>query len=87
MGSAYSWVITKDLISNGEDVGRMGPHNCELDAKDVKENGKKFTMYDDDGGHYYTGFIIGKYDGFEPLDDFGTPNAGCTEIKYSGETL
>ena len=21
-------------------------------------------------------------EGFEPLDQFGTPNAGCTEIRY-----
>ena len=27
------------------------------------------------------GKIWGDFDGFEPLDDFGEPNAGCTEIR------
>ena len=44
-------------------------------------------MYDDDGGHYYNGVLIGDYDGFEPLDDFGEGNAGCTEIRlYNNKT-
>jgi hypothetical protein len=33
---------------------------------------------------YYTGYIYGEYDGFEPLDDFGTPNAGAVHIKLDG---
>lgn len=47
-----------------------------------------FRMYDDDGNLYYTGVLTGQPDpcgsegGFEPLDDYGTPNAGCTSIKY-----
>ena len=49
-----------------------------------------FRMYDDDGELYYTGVRTGESDdsgygsehGFEPLDDYGTPNAGCTEIRY-----
>ncbi|MCW3111307.1 MAG: hypothetical protein JWQ09_5813 [Segetibacter sp.] len=45
-----------------------------------------FKMYDDDGIHYYSGYLKAKYDGseaaFAPLDDYGMPNAGCTDIKY-----
>jgi hypothetical protein len=45
-----------------------------------------FKMYDDDENLYYSGIFMqadGGFDnGFEPLDDFGTPNAGCTEIRY-----
>jgi|TARA_R100001530_G_scaffold110783_3_gene78010 hypothetical protein len=41
-------------------------------------------MFDDDGVLYYAGLIWGDYDGFEPLDDFGMPNAGCTEIQLRG---
>ena len=40
-------------------------------------------MYDDDGELYYTGFMV-LFDGgdeFGPLEDFGGPNAGCTEIR------
>jgi hypothetical protein len=38
-------------------------------------------MFDGDGELYYSGTIWGDFDGFEPLDDFGTPSAGCIEIK------
>jgi hypothetical protein len=39
-------------------------------------------MFDDDNILYYEGRILGNYRGFEPLDDYGMPNAGCTKIKY-----
>ena len=29
----------------------------------------------------YAWVLTGDYEGFEPLDDFGTPYAGCTEIR------
>ncbi len=56
-----------------------------------------FMIYDDDMELYYSGFMVhGKFhedavaggyapdesDGFEPLEDFGTPNAGAAHIKY-----
>jgi hypothetical protein len=47
-----------------------------------------FRMRDGDGNLYYTGVLTGQPDpcgsegGFEPLDDYGTPNAGCTSIEY-----
>ena len=48
-----------------------------------KENyGVTFQMFDDDMNLYYEGKIVGDYTGFEPLDDFGIPNAGCTSIWY-----
>ena len=52
------------------------------------ESVRKFKIYDDDGELYYTGLYIGPDDGdlgddaFGPLDDFGMPNAGATEIRY-----
>ena len=47
-------------------------------------SGKRFSMYDDDGGLCYEGVFVGDDDatGFEPLEEFGMPNAGCTEIRY-----
>jgi len=54
----------------------------ELQQELKSGKGKKFQMFDDDGIRYYSGRIIGDYQGFEPLDDYGTPNAGCTDIKY-----
>jgi hypothetical protein len=47
----------------------------------------RWSAYDDDGECYYEGIIYGAYSGFEPLDDFCMPNAGCTGIKYNGEWL
>jgi len=35
---------------------------------------------------YYEGYLVGG-DDFEPLDDFGMPDAGATEIRYNGEWL
>jgi hypothetical protein len=56
------------------------------------KKGRAFAMYDDDGELYYRGRIWtaaepGTEADFGPLDDFGTPNAGCTEIRYGGKTL
>jgi hypothetical protein len=43
-------------------------------------------MLDDDGIVYYYGKIVGDgCEGFEPLRDFGTPNAGCTSIQYKDD--
>ena len=49
----------------------------------LKKDGftEHFKMYDDDGELYYSGYSKPDAD-FDPLDDFGMPNAGCTEIKY-----
>jgi len=41
----------------------------------------KFKMLDADGNLYYVGWIDGEYDLTEPLDDFGTPNAGAIYLK------
>jgi len=85
---AYGWIIDVDHLEekNWQSMSRIpvGPsdilpeHEAHLAIKDI---GQKFKMYDDDGELYYSGRIVGDYTGFEPLDDYGTPNAGCTEIK------
>ena len=89
----YAWIIDVDHIENNE-THVTGPSNADSQllnelinspARTVVEgtgkNIKKFKMYDDDNELYYSGRIIGDYDCLEPLDDFGTPNAGCTEIQ------
>ncbi len=83
----YKWTITKDLVSDPEEtcVGITGPHNANLDNIDLPD---RFRMYDDDQERCYEGVcncLSSKHkqvDGFEPLDDFGEPNAGCTIIAY-----
>ncbi len=83
----YRWKITRDRLEDDpkySDKGVEGPRNLD---EDLTTNAARFSMYDDDGVCYYEGMIYGDYDGFEPLDDFGTPNAGCTAIKVDGEWL
>jgi len=77
--SKYYWRIFPHI---GPDV--IGPHDAD---QTITANKAKFQMYDDDGICWYRGEIYGEYDGFEPLDDFGGPNDGCTAIKINGEWL
>lgn len=82
----YQWLITDDLVPDNKfsRVGCMGPRNARLTEEAIRadESAKIFRMLDDDGEVYYMGKIVGDYDGFEPLDDLGMPDAGCTEIQY-----
>lgn len=81
MAREYWWVITRDLIEDGRRVGTVGPRGASKTPPD-DDLGRTFRMLDDDGEVYYHGTIIGDFEGFEPLDDFGMPNAGCTAIEY-----
>lgn len=65
------------------EAGISGP----LNAYQGDENPESWKMYDDDGILYYSGMIYGEYSGFEPLDDWGSPIAGCSEIWINGERL
>lgn len=83
----YAWIITKDKIGDGDDDGTIGGHLApkhliELLRHPKRNQLEKFRMKDDDGQVYYYGYIAGDYEGFEPLDDYGTPNAGCAWIEY-----
>ena len=84
MTSPYSWVITKDFLAN-EITSITGPRDSKMNVSKIIEEGEEFQMFDDDGILYYEGFITGDYDGFEPLDDYGTPDSGCTEIRYKNK--
>lgn len=90
------WTITRDCIadpsypapSNSNAVGMVGPRNATLTSAQIKKHPDRiaFKLYDDDGTLYYEGFLILNPDDdgeriFAPLDDFGMPNAGCTEMK------
>jgi len=91
--SDYGWIITKDYLypEKKEGVysgpGEMGPGDIKPEHEAALKAGKgtAFMMYDDDGELYYRGKIVGDFEGFEPLDDYGTPNAGCTGIKYKSK--
>lgn len=93
----YAWVITRDLFAEEDggnvesEVGVSGPRDVDPSiVADVIRKGITFKMYDGDGEHMYTGRIW-HLDGpdachFQPLDDFGIGNAGCTEIRYYNPT-
>ena len=78
--NAYAWMITRDHLDNS-DATIIGPWDASHTPEDIAKNGTAFRMYDDDGELYYSGRIVGDFDGLEPLEDFGMPAAGCTEIR------
>jgi hypothetical protein len=89
---AYGWIITADFVDAGihSSRGLTGPNGIggvEMITLALSAAGRTFCMTDEDGEVYYTGRIYsdngaGSQDDFGPLDDFGSPNAGCTEIRY-----
>jgi hypothetical protein len=91
----YYWTITKDHIDT--DSEGTSSHSLRIRytlglgppmvPPVLGINPAHFSLYDDDGECYYEGMLYGDYTGFEPLDNFGTPNAGCTKVKLAGEWL
>ena len=82
----YAWVVDIDHVMDGEDNGVTGPRNAppDLITKLEEGAGQTWQAYDDDENLYYTGRIVGQYDGDEPLRDFARPNAGATSIRIKG---
>ena len=82
-----SFIITEDVIEYGADNGAHGPYKAEHSAEEIlaSPNKEYFEMYDSDGELYYKGYYLASgaedSDELQPLDCFGEPNAGCTEIK------
>ena len=86
MTASYAWTITKDKVEDGLHVGTEGPSDAP-DTFGDDWHFRKFRMYDDDGELYYEGVLCAadpdsEEAAFGPLDDFGTPNAGCTRIDH-----
>ena len=81
-----TWIIDIDHIadesarpgSNANAVGLCGPRGYEGDGSELTH---KFRMLDDDREVYYEG-RASRGGTFDPLDDFGEPNAGATTIQY-----
>lgn len=84
------WTITRDYIAEpGAEagtylnaVGLIGPRGACMTAAEIinHPDALAFQLYDDDGCLIYEGAIVGP-DLCRPLDDFGTPNAGCTYMR------
>jgi len=83
------WIVNKDYteVYDGKtysEVSITGPSGCELTEKELLK-GHAFRMFDVDNVLYYSGFFVGdktSEDAFMPLENYGTPNAGCTSIQY-----
>jgi hypothetical protein len=84
MSIPYRWKITHDHIEDGRAIGVEGPGGLD---ENITSNPTHFSLYDDDDNCYYQGMLYGDFDGLEPLDDYGTPNAGCTYVKINGEVV
>ena len=89
MVAKFAWIIDR-VTEHGEEhsIGVCGPSTAPDDLLNALKTGnpsitgKKFRLRDDDGNVYGYGRITGEYQGFEPLDQYGEGNWGCTEIQY-----
>jgi len=79
------WIITKDHCkdeySPRDEAGRRSANYDEGKATSLVH---RFRMYDDDDVLCYEGLsnTCDSTGAFGPMDDFGTPNVGCTSIFY-----
>jgi hypothetical protein len=84
----YAWIITKDHLADipPDRAGTTGPRAAPQSLLEQLKAGEgwRFRMKDDDGEIVYEGRYLSVPDdwGFGPLDDFGTPDAGCTSIEF-----
>ncbi len=75
------WVITRDYLAQSDKDIKSAVGVCGPQFKSKANCIHKFRMIDNDGSIYYHG-LCSDDSSFDPLDDFGMPNAGCTEIQY-----
>lgn len=82
----YEWTITVDHLDLG--IARTsGPWGVTRTPMEIAADpaGHRFRLRDDDGEVYAEGVFVGNpksEDGFAPLDDYGVPALGATEIQY-----
>jgi len=83
---SYGWIIYYNKHEHSPIFGssRIGE---EVKAALAAGEGEEFELYDGDDKLYCKGRIMGDYNGFEPLDDYGISALGCVDIKYNGRSL
>lgn len=80
MAAAYRWIVDAGHnCCRGDRFPVEGPAGLD---RAIQTNPVEFRMFDGDGELYYSGWLYGDWTGFEPLEDFGLPNAGCTRIDH-----
>lgn len=84
----YAWVITKDLANPdpSESIAKRGPPGTSqaFPTPIIISNGNDFRLMSADGEVRYCGMILGKYQGLEPMLEFGRRHA-CCHIEYLRE--
>gem|GEM_PF-2094541 len=84
----YTWIVTRDAVlgDSSDAVGRIGPHGVQGRAPfdRVIRDGAHFRLLDEAGQSQFSGYILGDFQGNEPLDDFGRAN-GCVGIEYEAD--
>jgi hypothetical protein len=89
----HGWVITQDHIfdpafDKTSGVGVSGPSDSPFSPEEIQQKGTRFRLLDGDGELYYEGVFYAAEDeedgeaDFAPLNDYGLPNAGCTDIQF-----
>ena len=81
----YTWIVTRDTVlgDSSDAVGKIGPKGAENRARFDKIiiHGEHFRLLNEAGETQFTGYILGEFEGREPLDDYGLEN-GCNDIQY-----
>jgi hypothetical protein len=84
----YAWVITQDfaLTDPSESIAKRGPSGTSqaLPTPVIVSDGDDFRLMDENGEIRFGGMILGKYQGPEPLLEFGRQHA-CCHIEYLRE--
>jgi len=82
---SYAWVVTRHVpyMESDATVGQLGPKGAAkvYRVNEIILKGRPFRMRDQDGALKYSGHLLGKVAGFEPLEDYGRAH-GCTSIEY-----
>lgn len=82
-----AWYITKDKLHEEcggiDSIDQAGQWNGKEETlEEAKQKCKyAFRLLDDDGEVYFHGRSSNN-SSFAPLDQFGMPGYGCTEIQY-----
>jgi len=71
-----AWKITKNMLP-----GTVSGVRSSLFEKYGDKATHRFRLYDDDSTLYFEG-VSTSNSSFAPLDDYGMPGYGCTEIRY-----
>lgn len=83
--SGYTWIVTKDEVGGevSDAIGKIGPPGAPTQFRfdRVIAGGAEFRLFDSEGRARFSGFILGRYKGPEPLLEYGY-EFGCIAIAY-----